>query len=321
MSVIKIKRSGVAGSPSSLGQGELAYSYLSGNESNGGDRLYIGTGTETGSNAANIEVIGGKYFTEKLDHTPGTLTANSAIIVDVNSKIDNLYIDDIQINGNAITTTVTNRDIVISPNGTGSINVDNSKIINLAEPTANTDAATKAYVDSQLGVVSSSFTIVGDTGSDLFSTGQTLTFTGGSGIVTTVSNNSITFDLDSTANVTFNSGDFQGDLVVEGNLIVNGNTVTTNVTQLNIEDNIIHIASNNSADTVDFGWVGHYVNGGSNHAGMFRDSTDGEFYIFDAYTKDEIAGTTIDRLDASFSLARVNADTFIGSLEGNADTA
>jgi hypothetical protein len=92
--IIKIKNSGVSGSPSALATGELAYSYLTGTLSNGGERLYIGTGTEdaqTGA-AANIEVIGGTYFTSKLDHTPGTLTASSALIVDSNSKIDIFYV-------------------------------------------------------------------------------------------------------------------------------------------------------------------------------------------------------------------------------------
>jgi len=53
MSTIKLKRSSTTGTPSNLGQGEVAYSYLSGTQNNGGDRLYIGTGTETSGNAAN----------------------------------------------------------------------------------------------------------------------------------------------------------------------------------------------------------------------------------------------------------------------------
>ena len=72
-STIRIKRSGSSGSPSSLRQGELAYSYSSGT---GGNKLYIGTGTEDSTGAAaSIDQIGGKYFTDLLDHTPGTLTA------------------------------------------------------------------------------------------------------------------------------------------------------------------------------------------------------------------------------------------------------
>lgn len=131
-SIIRIKRSGVTGSPPSLAQGELGYSYLTGDQSNGGDRLYIGTGTEvTPGVAAKIEVIGGKYFTSKLDHVPGTLTANSAIITDANNKIDILNVDNITFDGNTISTTNLNGNLVIDPNGTGAVDVSGARIINL----------------------------------------------------------------------------------------------------------------------------------------------------------------------------------------------
>ena len=43
----------------------MAYAYGTGTASNGGDRLYIGTGGTDGSgNANSIDVVGGKYFTE-----------------------------------------------------------------------------------------------------------------------------------------------------------------------------------------------------------------------------------------------------------------
>lgn len=97
-STIRIKRSTVSGNPSTLAAGELAYSALTDNGSNGGDRLYIGIGTETAGNATNHYVIGGKYFTDMLDHTPGILTASSALIVDSNKKLDELRVDGITLN-------------------------------------------------------------------------------------------------------------------------------------------------------------------------------------------------------------------------------
>ena len=104
-SIIRIKRSQTSGNPATLAAGELAYSALSDNGSNGGDRLYIGIGTETAGNAANHLIIGGKYFTDKLDHALGTLTANSAILVDGDKKIDNLKVDNLDLDGNTITST------------------------------------------------------------------------------------------------------------------------------------------------------------------------------------------------------------------------
>ena len=122
-SIIRIKRSGTNGNPSTLGAGELAYSALTGTSSNGGDRLYIGIGSETAGDAANHFVIGGKYFTDMLDQTPGTLTASSAILVDSNSKIDNLKVDNLDLNGNTISSTDTNGNIVLDPNGTGYVSI------------------------------------------------------------------------------------------------------------------------------------------------------------------------------------------------------
>ena len=45
--IVRIKRSATSGNPTTLGAGELAYSGLTDNGSNGGDRLYVGFGTET----------------------------------------------------------------------------------------------------------------------------------------------------------------------------------------------------------------------------------------------------------------------------------
>lgn len=117
-SIIKIKRSSGAAAPGSLVAGELAYSFGAGGQADGGDRLYFGNGE-------GVQVIGGKYFTDKLDHVPGTLTASSALLVDANSKLDNLKVDNLDFNGNAITSTDVNGNITITPNGTGKTVIGN----------------------------------------------------------------------------------------------------------------------------------------------------------------------------------------------------
>lgn len=126
--IIRIKRSETSGNPSTLGQGELAYSALTDNGSNGGDRLYIGMGTETAGNAVNHVVIGGKYFTDMLDHNKGTLTANSALIVDGDSKLNQLKVDNLDINGNTISSTDVNGNINLTPTGTGKVVISNPYI-------------------------------------------------------------------------------------------------------------------------------------------------------------------------------------------------
>ena len=197
MSIIKIRRSGSSGSPQELAQGELAYSYLGGTQSNGGDRLYIGTGTEINGAAANIEVVGGKYFTDMLDHVEGIISPSSAIIVDSGNKIDILNVDNITIDGNQIAATDLNGNIKLLPSGTGSIDASSAKIINLANPSGQQHAVTLNYLESTF---SANLVIAGDSGTDTITLlNETLTFTGDTGITTSVSAGAVLIDLDNTA--------------------------------------------------------------------------------------------------------------------------
>jgi hypothetical protein len=247
---IRIKRSETSGNPSTLAAGELAYSGLTYNGSNGGDRLYIGLGVETNGDAANHLIIGGKYYTDLLggaSNIKGTLTANSAILVDANKKIDNLIIDNIDINGNTISTTNANGNLVLAPDGNGGVSVSSKKIIDLATPTNGTDAATKAYVDEVVGA--SFFTYTGDTGTDTLNLkDSSLSVLGGTGLTSIVSNNQILFNLDSTAVTPGSYGsatqiptftvDAQGRLTaasfanVATTLTINGDGATTDTVSL-----------------------------------------------------------------------------------------
>lgn len=141
-SYIRIKRSTTQGNPSHLVAGELAYSAADYGTVAGGGRLYIGIGTETGSppDAANHIVIGGQYFTDKLDHTPGVLTASSAIITDSTNKIDILNVDNLTLDGNTLSSTELNGNIYLDPNGSGYVQVIGSNAFIL--PVGNT--ATRA---------------------------------------------------------------------------------------------------------------------------------------------------------------------------------
>ena len=171
--------------PANLKTGELAYSYVAGTQGNNGDRLYIGTGTETNGVAASVDLIGGKYFTGILDHVHGTATANSAVILD-----GNLHLDQINIGSLALEASGGSGQVVTS--------------IETSMPGSPTDAqlisaaAVKTYIDTE--VTAQDLDFAGDSGTgavDLDS--QSLTLAGDTGITTTASNQTITIDLDDTA--------------------------------------------------------------------------------------------------------------------------
>src|SRR5210317_1786749 len=91
--VIQIKRSSGTSAPATLKLGELAYTYGTGSQGNLGDRLFVGEGgVDVNGDANNITVIGGQYFVYQLDHVQGTLTASSAILIDSNKAIDELFV-------------------------------------------------------------------------------------------------------------------------------------------------------------------------------------------------------------------------------------
>ena len=134
MAVIRIKRGTGTTAPSSLKTAELGYAMGTGTQANGGDRLYFGKGDDGSGNATSIVVIGGEYFVNMLDHVAGTLTASSAIITDASNKIDNLKVDNLDLNGNTISSTSGN--INITPATGSSIVLDNTTL--LEELSSNT---------------------------------------------------------------------------------------------------------------------------------------------------------------------------------------
>lgn len=345
--IIRLKRSTTAGDPGRLGDGELAYSAANYGTTAGGGRLYLGIGAETNGDAATHLVIGGQYFTDKLDHAPGVLTAGSAIIVDNDSKIDILNVDNLTFNGNTITSTDVNGNIVLDPNGSGLISVSSARISNIANPVDAQDAVTKSYIESGLNNVYfnnidaagnlqiDGNLIVGGTSTTLSS--QNLS----------VSDNMIYLNEGVEEEISNAVGD--GSEVVyttaENNQYVIGMVVTiTGVTpsSFNVVDaEVIDVTSTSftisstNTDTYvsggtakaktntnpDLGWVAGYYDGIYAHTGVFRDATDGRFKFFKGYTLEPDQDVFLDTTHPSFSLAEVQANTFYGALSGNATTA
>jgi hypothetical protein len=120
-STILIKRSTGTTVPSSLEFGELALTVGAGTQVNRGDRVFVG------DNNSTVQIIGGKYFTDMLDHVHGTLTASSGVIVDNNSKVDRFRVDHINLDGNVVETDTTDTDLIFRANGTGKLVVEDSQ--------------------------------------------------------------------------------------------------------------------------------------------------------------------------------------------------
>ena len=200
--IIKIKRTTTGNAPSGLEQGELAYVYDTSATDNGvggnGYRLFIGDPTSTSNSAIEIA---GKYFTQLLDHAHGTLTASSVVVVDSNKAIDELFIGNSATVGGTLklnegTNNGAHFAAIRSPNS-----LADSYTLVLPADDGTADQVLTTDGSGILSWVTSSneITLAADNGpNDTYTTGETLTFAGGTGIDTTVSNNNISVAIDAT---------------------------------------------------------------------------------------------------------------------------
>ena len=199
---LQIKRSTGSSAPGSLADGELAYT-------KGDNKFYIGDGS-------SVRLIGGKAFNDLIDHTAGTLTAGSAILVDSNKAIDDLIVGNNATTGGSLelkegTNNGSHHVQLKSPNALGA-NVEFT--LPAADGSANQFLKTNGSGALSFGTVTQTLSLAADSGSnDTFSTGGTLTFAGGEGIDTTVTDDTITIaGEDATASnkgvASFSSNDF-----------------------------------------------------------------------------------------------------------------
>jgi len=124
-SFIRIKRSTGTSAPSSLKFGEMGVTLSGGGtQGNSGDRLFVG------DNGENPQVVGGRYFTDLLSNTAGSVAsaanastaANGFVaIVDQNRKVDQWNVDNLRLDANVLSSTNTDGDIFFTPNGAGEV--------------------------------------------------------------------------------------------------------------------------------------------------------------------------------------------------------
>tara|TARA_R110000868_G_scaffold30953_8_gene113922 strand:+ start:3723 stop:4937 length:1215 start_codon:yes stop_codon:yes gene_type:complete len=238
---ILIRRSGTQGQPSILQQGELAYSFLAdpGTDGfgNGGDRLYIATGAnDVDGNSTQIEVIGGTYFTDMMNHQQGVLTPGSALIVGDDKYINEFFVD------SATFTKLTLIDLFVQD-----ITLTASRIKAASGSLTSLDGL-NSYLDwgnSNDELVGYGSSLVGAGSRRSFDT-RTKNVSGISGSLDRPNGDVSTLTVPNALDVigyTFLDSTFvSGDLEVVGNFSLTGNLATMDVDRLTLKDRRIVIA-------------------------------------------------------------------------------
>jgi hypothetical protein len=261
-SIIRIKRSSGTAKPASLNWGEMAY--VTGIGSYGGtnqykDRIFLG------DDGTNVNPVAGHYYTSMMEHTPGELAgvANSrnsdggiVAVVDSDRKIDVWNVDNLTLDSNTLSSSDTDGDIIINPNGSGEIMIPDDTKLGFGGGVDGTAAADSTIEYDENGDDQLKFA-----GADVkFDTSKVIV--GGQLIVSgsnatlgevQISNNSIQ-TLGSTTKLfidPFPDGlSNEGDVIIKGNLQVDGTTTTVNSTQATVNDPILSVGDATSSRTV-----------------------------------------------------------------------
>lgn len=266
----------IEASDNTLMVGELGYSYAGAN-SDGGGRLFIGVSLVEGDSdfATAIHEIGGKYYTDMMDHDRGHVVANSVLITDSANKIDFLQVDNLIFDGNIIENDNGGieldafGDVTLVTNGQGNINVDSNRIVNVLDPINPLDAVNKRFLQAAVTNVRADNR---QSQWNVFDANDELHLIGGKNITTfmevpNAGNLDVTINLndsiDGLTSLTIdnikidgntistttgslildpNPDGSNGTLVVQGDLQVQGTTTTINSNELNINDKNITLA-------------------------------------------------------------------------------
>lgn len=131
-------------------------------------------------------------------------------------------------------------------------------------------------------------------------TGVTLSNNSGEGATPTVS---IGQSVATSASVTF------AHLIVQGDMEVQGTITRLNETNLDVESAFIYLNATSASANPDMGVAFNYDDGTYRHAGLFRDSSDGIFKVFEGYEPEPVS--PINTSDATYSDARFQAESLI----------
>ena len=280
-SIIRIKRSSGTSKPASLNWGEMAY--VTGIGSYGGtnqykDRVWIG------DDGTNSIPVGGHYYTSMMEHTPGSVTGvtntrNSdggiVAVLDSDRKVDEWNVDNLKLDTNTLSSTDTDGDVILSPNGTGEVVIPDDtflsfgtgKDVKIEYDENGTDKL--RFSGNQISFDNTTQSTDKDTGSVIFEGGVGIeknlnvggnfttsegTFTSGEIGQIKIENNIISSNSSSNDKIyidPFPDGlSNQGDVIIKGNLQVDGTTTAVNSTNVTVNDPIFTIGDVTSERTV-----------------------------------------------------------------------
>jgi len=252
------------------------------------------------SNTANLVVTSDARLSDT--RTPTDNTVTTAKIVDSNVTADKLAGDSVtesKIADGAVTSGKIADGTIVNADINASAAIDWTKLA-VSSTVSSTelgylDGVTSA-IQTQLNALASSSTVSGHTGA-----------------TTSVHGISDTSQLAylNAANQTFTGNmEVDGNMTVDGNLTVNGTTFNASATSITIEDNMVQLAHQNAANTVDLGLVVSYNDGSAKHSGIVRDVSANTWKLFKGVTTEP--STTVDFTQGSLDDIAVNNITAAG---------
>ena len=271
-SIIRVRRSTGNNAPPTINYGELAVTIANGTQGNKGGRLFVGDNTSPDPDPI---VIGGKYYTDMMNITPGSIrtganahagsVSNGFIpILDVSytghpggsssgfgpayasatlPRVDTWTVDNLTLDGNTIYSNNTDGDIRFVPNGSGQVIINDDTKLTFG---ASEDASIEYDEDGTNKIQVTGATWVYNTQVEMFGGFNVDNIGISSNVIRTRSGGGNTLFIDP-----YPDGlDSDGMVIIKGSLQVDGTTTTVNSTNTSLNDPIMNIGDVTSKRTV-----------------------------------------------------------------------